>query len=90
MATIFIVGETGNSDLWLVDTGARTVQPLARGEAGGFDTQTIEAARENGFSIEKNVDVAIAASTSEDATARMLTSRMLATPMPTARQLTGN
>ena len=48
----------------------------------------IEAARANGFSIEKNVDVAIAASTGDDATARMLTSRMLTSPMPTGRMLT--
>ena len=27
MARTFIVGETGSSDLWLVDTGAGTVRP---------------------------------------------------------------
>lgn len=92
MATIFIVGETGSTELWLVDTGAGTVQPLTSDGEGSVDAETlatVQAMRENGFSIAKSVDVAIAASTSEDVTARMLTSRMLTSRMLTGRMLTG-
>lgn len=75
MAAIFIIGEEGSSDLWLVDTGSGTVKSIAS-EGGGVEPElikTIQAMRANGFRIAKKVDVAIAAPAASELTSREFT-----------------
>lgn len=78
MAKFFIIGETGSSDLWLVD--------LRNGSAEKLDAQSVAAAgagesafvngllnaRANGFSMIKGVSFAISSDGLSDASAAKL------------------
>ncbi len=72
--TIFVIGHRGDQQqLWVVDTDKGTVQPYSSGDAGGIDqgtAKTVENMRKNGFSVVKDVDVAVAVPTVADLTSR--------------------
>ena len=73
--TIFIIGQRGDPKrLWIVDTDKGTVQPFSGGSgSGGIDqgtARTIENMRGHGFSVVKDVDVAVAVPTTADLTSR--------------------
>lgn len=74
MASIFIIGEKGDPQLWLVDTAKGTVQAV-KGGAGGVDVDFVEIVqnmRKNDFALVKNVDVAVASGSYSDFTSRQL------------------
>ncbi|KQT53113.1 hypothetical protein ASG43_19210 [Aureimonas sp. Leaf454] len=76
MSTIFIVAETGNPQLWLVDTAAGTVRPVTDMVDDTAQKELIakvRAMRKSGIDISRNVDVAIAVSAAASATSRVLT-----------------
>lgn len=65
MAKYFILGETGNDQLWLVDVENGTVAPAAGAGDAGL-VKVIETARQQGLTTIKGVDVAIATNNRSD------------------------
>lgn len=63
MTKYFIIGEVGESELWLIDIENRTVTSVSEAELGNSadsDTlQVIEVARTSGFIATKGVNIAI-------------------------------
>jgi predicted aspartyl protease len=72
MSTIFIIAEAGDPQLWLVDTAARTVEPVAEDTLDADFMNDLRVMRAKGGEITRNVDVAIAVSASSEVTARVL------------------
>jgi hypothetical protein len=76
MAKYFVIGESGESELWLIDIDSRTVTPvteaaLKSSTAADADTlQTINSARKHGFTVVKGINIAIASGTRTGAKAQ--------------------
>lgn len=67
MAKYFVIGESGESELWLIDIDSRTVTPVTEAAlkaAADADTiQIIGRARKDGFTVAKGINIAIASGT---------------------------
>ncbi|PSH64061.1 MULTISPECIES: hypothetical protein [Phyllobacterium] len=76
MAKYFIIGETGEKELWLVDIDSRTVTPVTEASlksSTGADSnllQEINRARTTGTTTVKGINIAIAAGTRTGAKAQ--------------------
>lgn len=67
MANAVVIGIAGESGLWLADLESGTVTPLSEPLSGGIATAI--ALRQQGVSVVKGVDVAIAVSSAADVAA---------------------
>lgn len=76
MAKYFIIGETGETELWLVDIDSRTVTPVTEASLKSSTAanpnllQEIDRARKTGTTTVKGINIAIASGTRTGAKAQ--------------------
>ncbi|WP_182086238.1 hypothetical protein [Aureimonas sp. ME7] len=73
---IFIVGaKSDTEELWMVDTDAGTVRKVDAdaGAAEGSDAPTLQSLRRNGYTVIRDVDVAVLVGQSDQPVSRQFT-----------------
>ncbi|MGH6861755.1 MAG: hypothetical protein ACRECY_16000, partial [Phyllobacterium sp.] len=76
MAKYFIIGETGKDQLWVIDIAAKSVEPLTDAIASADDAskcffQSVKTIRQNGTTVIKGINIAIASDSRSGADTKM-------------------